>query len=175
MESKNNETIQLLDITNENEIALVEKAVFRAFVRYLDKSSEKIASVDKKNKRIAPLVPYSNQWVYVLKKGDVVLAGLSVNHNMKELLQLEMLGFSIDKESACEVLGMFNLIDNDIMFSAMRKLGTYVLNDLRLRNIRKVYGTCLKRRVVPYTIMGFEVLELQNDNGQERALLQFTL
>lgn len=126
-----------------------------------DPTLELIWNIDSVNKRIRTKIPYEDLEVYVARLGNTLISGVAVNYNMKSALQLEMLGFTIDKQEPgiCEGLALFNnqsIGRENMLEQLMQK---YVLERHREYGIRKAYGTCGASNLRGYQALGFRVLD----------------
>ncbi|GAG10686.1 unnamed protein product, partial [marine sediment metagenome] len=104
-------TFSILDITEQEEIFAYERALYRAFSATESIILEQIWDFNKKEKRVRTKIPYSSQEIYTARIGGRIIAGAAMNYNIENTLQLEMIGFTIDKteENICEGLALFNL------------------------------------------------------------------
>jgi hypothetical protein len=143
-----------LNITDINEVMHYEKALYRAFSSTDIKTLDEIWDFDIPNKRINTKIPYRSQEVFIAKLGGVIIAGAAVNFNMREKLQLEIIGFSIDKteKHICEGLGIFSLQVFSGINPVALQLRDFSYDILDGKGIKKVYGTCSQRRLKGYQV-----------------------
>ncbi len=162
-----------IDKSNQTIIEEYEKELYKAFKTTEIKTLQKIWHYDDVKKRIKTRVPYTNQEIYALSLDNKITAALTINFNMNDTLQLEMMGFSIDKseEGLCEGLVLFSqrkFVGNNILIADVSK---YAIQEMKNRNIKKFYGTCSKEKLRMYTLMQFEIIDKRVFRGEEKYLL----
>jgi hypothetical protein len=169
-----NLTICDLDIQNTKKVVQYERALFRAFYGIKGSAMDLFWNIDKKNRRISAKIPYSDQKIFIADLDDEVIAGVAINLNISALLQLEMLGFSIDKAEPfiAEGLALFNTQTFPGSESVIIKLRDYMDKKVDEFHIRKVYGTCSERLLRGYKILGWKVLDEKVINGAPKFLIE---
>ncbi|MFW6254413.1 MAG: hypothetical protein ACOC41_05740 [Chitinivibrionales bacterium] len=165
---------EILDIHNESEVAAYERAMYRAFSGSEIVTLDKIWQFDHKNRKLRTRIPYDDQEIYVARLDDSVVAGVAVNYAMDKILQLEMMGFSIDKnrKGICEGLGIFNLrvFHNSSMVALTLK--QHMFEKMRERGIVRAYGTCSTRKLRGYLHLGWRLIDQRQFEGEQKYLLE---
>lgn len=171
---KNNIITTLLKKNDPLEIEEFERVFYKAFKNISDPSLEAVFDIDCSEKRIKTKIPYSNQEIMIARINSDIVAASAVNFNMKEPLQLEKYGFSIDKneDSICEGLFVFNIHTNLQLFFAFKEC---FIKYLISQNIRKIYSTCSQKRIRGYRLLGFRDIEAYFFKGQKKYLLTMNL
>jgi hypothetical protein len=168
--------IELLDKNDPASIHEYEHALYRAFSKSYIKTLHYIWDIDHIGKKIKTKVTYHGQEIFVIKMGEKIIAAIAINHGINDLFQLEMMGFKFDKSNnVCEVLHIFNLYDATEGITIMKSLSTYVLNNLKLRGIKLIYGTCSEKRLRSYKFIGFNTINQHHFNGENKYLLEMKL
>lgn len=167
----------ILDITDSNEVANYEKALYRAFSDTDIKTLDAIWKFDIPNKRLKTMIPYRSQDVYIAKLDGAIIAGAAINFDIKKKLQLERFGFTIDKteKHICEGLGIFNLQVFSGLNPVALQLRDICYDHLRDKKIKKVYGTCSQRRLRGYQVQGFSVMNERIFMDEKKYLLMIEL
>lgn len=170
-------TIRLLDTTNPEEIAAYEKTVYMAFSSVLDPSQEVMWNIDYPKKRLSTKIPYSSQKIMIAETEGSIIAGFALNFNMQKTLQLEYLGFKIDRNEPgiCEGLLLFNTrlsLNSHLVLSEIKEP---LIRFLKSQQIKKAYGTCSKRRLRGYRFLGFKDIDTKTINGVQKYLLVYDL
>ncbi len=170
-----NLTIRLLDKSNPDELAAYEKALYLAFSSIQDRSLDLIWNMGKK--RIVTKIPYCSQQIMIAETNNSIIAGLALNFNMQEKLQLEYLGFQINKseDGICEALLLFNTQVSVNSHLVLYELQKHLLSFLKSQHIRKVYGTCSKRRIRGYRSLGFRDIDTREVNNVPEYLLVYDI
>ncbi len=166
-----------LDITNEKDIVEYERAMFRAFQNTEIITLPEIWEYDRKAKRLRTKIPYRNQIIYIARLFDAIVAGTAINYNMHEPLQLEMIGFSIDKsdEHICEGLGVFCLQVFHETIPIGIQLKDYAFAQIAQKGIKTMYGTCSPKKLPGYVQLKFEVIDERVFKGEKKYLLKKAL
>ncbi len=177
MQLPNGLTVRLLDTTNPEEIAAYEKAVYMAFSSVQDPSQEIIWNIDYPKKRISTKIPYSSQKIIIAEIDGSIIAGFALNFNMQEKLQLEYLGFKIDRSEfgICEGLLLFNTqvsFNNHLILPEIKEP---LIRFLKSQNIKKTYGTCNKKRIRGYRFLGFKDIDMKLISGIPEYLLVYEI
>lgn len=172
-----NLSFTILDTSNIDDIVQYEKALFRAFYGSDDPTLRQIWDIDKETKRIKMKIDYHDQEILVAKLHNSIVAGVAINYNMSEQLQLEMLGFSIYKSenNICEGLALFNLQVFQGSNPIALLLRDFTFEKLREKNIIKTYGTTSKKNVRGYQILGWKVIDFRDICEHRKFLMEITL
>jgi hypothetical protein len=151
----NSDLVTILNLKDEKEIIPYEKILFRSFPLSKSENEDPCFIYDYKNKQLRTVINYEKQKVYTIKPNGRIICGLSVNIDMKDKLQLELDGFEVDRseKKICEVLLIFNIGD----VNYLKKLTSFVLEDLKNMGYLKIYSTCYDKFLKPYIDLGFEV------------------
>jgi hypothetical protein len=163
-----------LDVNETKKVAQYERALFRAFYGIKGSAMDLFWNIDIKNRRICTKIPYCDQRIFIVDLDDEVIAGVAINLNMTAPLQLEMLGFSIDKTapSIAEGLALFSIQTIPGSESVIIKLRDYMDKKVDEFHIRKVYGTCSERLLRGYKILGWKVIDEKVINGAPKFLIE---
>jgi hypothetical protein len=166
--------LSVLDFSDNDDIARYEKSFFKSFYKKDISDLISIWDFDEKNRRAHTKIPYSDQEIYVAKIDTEIVSGMAVNYNMKNQLQLEMLGFKIDKTqmNIAEGLVMFNLVTFYENVSVAFKIRDFAQSRMNLRLVKKTYGTCPKKLVKGYLFLGWNVIDEKLVHGQLEYLLE---
>lgn len=165
---------KVVDVNDSESHELFEKAAFKAFESNLDDVSiQKIWRIDENNKIIKFPYPYEDLEVALFSAGEEILAAACINTNMKNTLQLEKLGFQVDKsESAIvEVVVLFVLTPmyngSPIFFKVRDFIFPYLIN----KSIKKIYGTCNKQKFRGFKILDFRIIDTRVFDGKDEYLI----
>lgn len=177
MQLPNGLTIRLLDTTIPEEIAAYEKAVYMAFSSVLDPTQEVMWNINYAKKRISTKIPYSSQKVMIAEIDGSIIAGFGLNFNMQEKLQLEYLGFKIDSSepAICEGLLLFSTQISFNSYPILYQIQEPLTSFLKSQHIKKVYGTCSKRRIRGYRFLGFKDIDMKLINGVQKYLMIYEI
>ena len=165
--------LSILNIQSETDVVQYERALCRAFSSTDIVTLDEIWDFDITGERLKPRIPYPSQEIYIAKLRGAIIAGVAINFNLEEQLQLEMIGFSIDKteKHICEGIGIFNLQIFGGMNVIALQLKDFSYNKLREKNIEKIFGTCSEKRLRGYQILDFEVIDELFFKGEKKYLL----
>jgi len=131
--------------------------------------------------RLQALIPYEDQKIFSLKRNDEIIAAISVNYNTEKELQLEALGFSIDKSIRqkifCEGLILYSseemmgekFLENFMFF------GEKLVEEMKKDKVEILLATCPKKLKSMYTLFGFEVTERKTMNDKTVLLLKYDM
>jgi len=166
-----------LDHENPDEVASYEKALFRAFYNKNSPIESLIWDADVKAKRLTSKIPYKNQDIIIARLADLIIGGVAVNYAMQEKLQLELLGFEIDKTEPdiCEGRALFNTHIFDTSTLVALEMKEFMFNHLKKKNITKVYANCSEKRLRGYLILGWKEIGSKDFGALKAYLLQYTL
>jgi len=164
----------ILDSHNEYDVIAYEKSLFRAFSRLSDLGIARTKDVDSASERMRNKIPYSDLDILLGWLDGRIIASLAINRNMDRVLQLELMGFSIDKSEPgiCEGLSLFNhrvLVNNQSVGLLLKEFGDRYAASL---GIKKIYGTCSEKTIKGYTKLGFTVLDTLSIEGVRQFLIQ---
>jgi hypothetical protein len=170
------DNVCLLDFNDNATKIAYEKALFRTFSSALTNTSHLIFNINNKEKLLRSKIPYESQEVYVYKWSDAIVAGMAINFNMENTLQLEMLNFKLEaRENACEALAIFSSLDLINSMNVLKILAEFLVKRLKEKNISTIYATSSEKRAKAYKQMGFIVIDQYSFDGQGKCLLQKTL
>lgn len=174
MANKVNTTYLSLDFKNSEELELYEKALYRAFSSSYIKTLDYIWNINHKLKKINTKVSYEYQEIIIAKVANRIVAGTSINFSLTETLQLELMNFTINKtqKDFCEVLYIFSLLDFVNGKPVILSLSKLLMENLKKRNITRIYSTCSLKRLNGYQIIGFTVIDQQVFEGETKFLLE---
>lgn len=161
-----------LDTGNETALEQYEKTLYQVFIPVFDTTSDRIFIVDRKNKRLRSRITYANQNIFLVKSNDWILGGVALNFNQNSLLQLELLGFQIERSTNfCEGLRFFMQCDYTISGLVFRSLRKRISEEFKKYNTRIFFGTCTQKNVRGYTAMGFSIKDHFVFNNEKIFLL----
>ena len=171
----------ILNIADPVEVSAYERAMYRAFEKYLqDPAIELIWHVDSNEQRIRTRVPYADQLIGVIWVEGVVMAATAVNLNLRATWQVEMLGFTVDKTQPqmCEALAVFSnqrmFPKPDVLFfSQVAQSVAYILKTQH--NIRLIYGSCAEWALPGYRELGWTAVETRLITGDRETLIRITI
>ena len=165
-----------IDLGNEEEVEAYEKALYRGFPPPV-RGEDPVRISDRVTKRTRSRVPYTNQLVFAAQRSGKVYAACAINFGMDAQLQLELRQFSVDKSkpAQCEVLHLFMLLDPAAGGPILRKLQAPMMAELKNRGIRRVYATCLERKMGPYQSLGFRVIDERESESEKWLLIEMEL
>jgi hypothetical protein len=169
--------IALLDTADPGQVTAYERALFRAFSSVITGTTDPVFLIDWRARRLRTRLSYASQEILVVRKADAILAGTAINFDLVNTLQLEMLGFSIDKAQpgVCEALALFSLLDPLSSAAVLKKVFAILLQRFADKGIRRIYGTCSQRRLRSYQIIGFATTDQTVVQGQAEYLLELGL
>lgn len=167
----------ILDTNDSSRVAQYEKSLFKAFYGFNDAAMDVMWDIDRTNRKIHTRVPYKDQEIFVADLEGVIISAIAVNRNTEDLLQLEMLGFSVDKKEAgiVEGIALFNLQPFLGSESVILKLLDFSQPRIDEWQIRKIYGTCSKRLLRGYQILGWKAIDEKTfGSDQEHLIVKMT-
>ena len=168
---------EVLDTSDNEAVIAYEKSLFRAFIPYETPALKSVWNFNHKERRVKTKIPYSSQVIFVGKLGDATVSAVSVNLNMKEQLQLEMMGFSIDKtqKGLAEGIGVFNLQ----VFSGVNPIAIllkkFAFKKIQELDISLMYGTCSDRVLRGYQALGWKVVDERVFMDEKKYLLEIVV
>jgi hypothetical protein len=165
-------TIAELDIHNPDAILRYERALFRAFVPVWTNTSDRIFIIDRQEKRVRSRIGYADQEIVAIEAEGTIVGGFAVNYDRKGALQLELLGFNIDRsERFCEALVLFNIGDLNVAAQLLNIGKQRLFERMAAHDSDVIYGTSNKKNARAYTSLGFTVADTFTVDGQEKFLL----
>jgi len=163
----------ILDTNNKDEVANFERTLFQVFRDDEFEFRKLVREYDFENKRMRFKIPYSSLEIYIAKIGNKITSGVAVNYNTDSQFEVEMLGFTIDKneKGICEGLGLFNtqLFMGDMLTAA--EFRKYVLKQMLKREVTKCYGTCSQDKLRAYKFLGWKDIDSRVINGIKKYLI----
>jgi hypothetical protein len=162
-----------LDLSSESEIEKYERALYLAIGRERRGGWNHICFVDRQLKRVRMNIPYENQRIFVVENDTLVLAACAVNVVPIGKLQLEQIGFEIDRAQPgiCEALVFFSHLGPMVSSGIMRDFFDFLTRGIKELNTQVLYATAPERLVRGYKVMGFsEVNSLLLDGDREVLL-----
>lgn len=169
-----NLTFSLLDNTDGEAVAHYERSLFRAFFPHYDAVFPLIWHIDREKRRLRSMIPYADQDIFIGRLNGAVIAGVSINYAVHKLLQLEMLGFTVDKtqHDICEGRALFSLQMFAGAGSVLARLGEFAYASLVRKHIKKIFGTCSPKMLRGYRHFGFTVIAEGTIMQRRRYLLE---
>lgn len=167
-------------LTDEKDIIEYEKGLYNAF-----KNNDPTGWILNNYKMvdecrlISKTLDYDDQEFYTVKKDGIILIGAAVNYNIKKKLQLEEMGFKIDKNNNnfCEGLILYTINSENIDFlHAASNLFEFIKKRMLEKEIKKVYGTCSRKLKAMYSLLGYIVIDrLTLKDGTIKLLMSMDL
>ena len=165
-------------VNNETDLLNFERLLYKSFQK--DSPNGWIMNNYRfvENSRLLPTIPYKDVFIFIAKQNNQIVAGISGTLNMDNKLQLEEMGFSIDKkkENICEGLNFY--ISKESSKNFMVVLNTFldkIVSELKKRNINIIYSTCSKKLINFYELFGFETLAHVDINGEPEYLIKYSI
>jgi len=167
-------------LKTKNELIDFEKGLYEAFLR--DDPNGWVMNNYKLingNRLASKTLDYNDIECYaVLNNGKIAIAG-SVNYNTSKKLQLEEMGFKINKNNNnfCEGLILYSTKNSDGIdfINASTKLFEFIKNIMISKNIKYVYGTCSRKLKAMYSLLGYDVVDRLIVNGEKKLLMKMEL
>jgi hypothetical protein len=166
----------ILDITNEDEVVELEKAVYDAFYR---KEKNPVALMVAEligEDRMRFNIPYRDQIVFLFKSNGKIFSGLAINTNI-EKMQCEELGFQIDKSpEICEALYFF-ILENKELHPIKHFVDIKIFSDNNLKSLGyyKAFSNCSDKVLKTYTRFGFKPIGEKMVLGIKKYLLEYDI
>jgi len=153
--------------------------MYRAFSKTLDATSEIVFDIDRGAKRMRSKVTYADQRILVVGREGIV-AGMAINANLQSALQLEMLGFRVDKTKSDfrEVLVLFSLMNPSDSVLFLKGLLTDQIRQIPTEiggGITRLYGTCGDNLIRGYRLMGFRVCDTRAFGKHTEYLIEMDI
>ena len=118
-------------------------------------------------------------FIFIAKKDNEIIAGISDAINMNNKLQLESMGFSIDKKSELKISEGLNFYINiDLSESIFEILGTFlnkIVAELKKSGINIIYVTCSPHLINMYEMFGFEVVDKKKLENLDEYLIKYLI
>ncbi len=125
------------------------------------------------------IVPLSDQVYCVAEQNDVILAGMSGNVNCSGPLQLEYVGFSVDRNGPKFMEGLAFFAARDLGVSIVPVFDTLIsFIGARLKDLQvdRIYSTCSQSLLRMYEHFGFTSRDrLTLPNGEEKHLICYEI
>ena len=125
------------------------------------------------------IVPLSDQVYCVAEQNGVILAGMSGNLKCSGPLQLEYVGFSVDRNGPKFVEGLTLFGAQDLggsIFPVFDALISFIVAQLKALRVERIYSTCSKNLLTMYDLFGFTDLDrLTLPNGDEKHLIYYDI
>ena len=160
---------------NENDLLKFERLLYESF-----KNDQWIMNnyhiID--NSRLIPPVCYDDVFIIIAKENNEIIAGTSGIINMKNRLQLEQMGFHIDKNKKKIAEGLNFYITKDSNKNFIKILNSFldiIIKEIKKRNIEEMYTTCSKDLVKYYELFGFEISEQIELDGYPEFLMKLNI
>lgn len=163
----------ILDCTNCADVEAYEKGMFEAYYG----TSETISLTrifDTETKRLRLKIPYEDQTILLGKIDDEVVAAVGFNRNQKDKLNLENLGFSIDKskKNFAEGTGMFCTVQFHEGKLVLLELLSRIWDIIRDMDYEVFYGYCGEDNLRFFQRVDFSVIDTKVICGEKMFLLQ---
>ena len=170
----------ILDTNNEDELIEYEKELFDSFSK-LDPDGWVMNNyqIINGNRLRSKTLTYEDIEVYLVKNYCKILIGSSVNYNVNKKLQLEIMGFYLDKKikNFCEGLIFFTTeqAKNHDFLKISTNLFEFIKKKLLKKNIKTVYGTCSRKLKAMYSLLGYEVIDKLVVNNEKKLLMKLEM
>jgi hypothetical protein len=170
----NNLALGTLDLSSELEIEKYERALYWAIGRERRGGWNLICNVDRQLKRVRMNIPYENQRIFVAKSDSLVLAACAVNVVPVGTLQLEKIGFKINRAQLgiCEALVFFAHLGPMVSSGIMRDFFELLTQGIKEAKAQVLYATAPERLIRGYRVMGFTEIDSLLLDGEKEVLLQ---
>lgn len=167
-----------LDTTDKTKVENYESSLYEAFV--LKDKSGWIAThyqiID--DSRLRSRVPYKDQIIYFAEINNKIVCAGAMNFNYNAKLQLEDMGFKIQKnEPLCEGLTFFATddIQGEIVMNLFSKITLLFEDEMRNKNINISYLTCARKVKALYSLNGFKKVAVKEIDGIKKYLMMIDL
>ena len=165
-------------LTNDEDIIEYEKGLYDS---YSQKDADgwifnNYEMID--NCRLKPNIDYKDLVVYGYKDKNKLIAGAAINYNMAGTLQLEQMGFKIEKtdKKFCEGLNLFATIDmSENLMLTVGDFHDLIVKDIKNRGVEIVYGTCEDEIKGMYSIFGWDIMYCINLENVKEFLMIFDI
>lgn len=169
-------SFSILDHRNPKDVETYEKGMFKAYFG----TSETIhltRVVDKEQKRLRLKIPYEDQTILTAKVDDTIIAAVGFNNNQQATLNLENLGFTIDKtkKNFAEGTGMFCNVQFHEGKLVLLELLSKVWEMIREEGYEVFYGFCGEDKLRFFERVDFKVIDTKEICGEKMFLLKAQL
>lgn len=166
--------IKELDLSNKDDVARYEKALYRAFRSYRPENFENIWVFDHAAGHAKTLLPYEGQRIVVADVGGEFVGAVALNLDMENWLQVERYGFTVPKLAGktAEGLALFSnrlLVGRELVLVRLVEAADVLLRSL---SISTLWGSCDRRHLLGYLQVGFRNVGKVHFNGRDEFLLQ---
>jgi len=167
-------SITELDLSQAEQLALYEQALYRAFCKHPPGTFDALWAFDPAQQRARILVPYAGQRIVVAQAAGELIGAVALNLDMGVTLQVERYGFSVPKVQGQTAEGL-------VLFSSRMMVGRrFVLVALvgavepilRAAGITLLWASCDKKHLLGYLQLGFRSVDKVLFNRQDEFLLQ---
>jgi hypothetical protein len=169
--------IQCVLLESEEDIVRYEELLYDMFTKKApDNWIHSHYELIDGNRLRCGFIPLQDQAFCAAKRNGTILAGMSANLKCTGELQLEKLGFCVDRTDPafCEGLTLYRTDDGDVnLFLVLEQLMTFVIDNLKTIGVRTMYMTCIDRLVRMYELFGFELRESITKDGVQRNLMSY--
>ncbi len=167
--------IRYLDISDTKKVEEFEQKMYTAYFGTTN-TLELTRMIDIPNKRLRSKIAYENQKIIIAEEDGEMIGAMGTNFNMSDTLNLENIGFRIDKEEEgiAEGTGMFctnPLVDGKLVMHELFQFGNTFLRE---NGYHTMYRFCGKKMKRSFSALGFEMLEEKIVMGEAVYLLKAT-
>ena len=144
-------------LSTESDFIEYEECLYSAFIKKDPKGwlSTNYKIID--GNRFRSDIPYEDQKIFGAYKNGLLIAAISGNLNMNSKLELEKMGFNINKnENVCEGLNLF--INENLgieTFDIIKNFMNFIFTKAKELSIKKIYLTCSNKLMRMYSLYGF--------------------
>lgn len=171
--------IEFRKLETEEEIIEYEKRLYEAFkTKHPDNwifSHYEIID----NCRIRPRnIPRRDQVFYAAVKNGKILAGICGNRNSGAPLQLEEMGFTIDRTGPKFIEGLNLYAAENLGFDAIsvfQQIFSFAAVLLRADEVKQIYSTCSAHLLKMYKFFGYESVDCKVLDGVEKHLIKYDI
>lgn len=181
--AKSNNSIEYKVIKDEDglkEPALLEEYEKKLYDAFRDDLYfQKQYTVIENNRMRIKLIPFEDLYILGAVKEGRLAAAITGHMNMENRLQLEDLGFTINKHEGKISEGLTFYISEDLGEGMLAVLGSFletVIAELKKREITAIYSTCSGKMLNMYGMFDFEAIDSRViEDGEEEFLVKCDL
>ena len=150
---------EILDIRDRETIEQLEEMLYLSFVEKIP-NNWILSRYTKINNRLIPDIPYDQLRIYLLKKQNIIIAGIGICLDPSIKLSAEDFGFVIkNRAGICNGAFFFANGFKGLEFFEIYNLFNFLTADLIKKEIKYIYGTCDHSLFKMYHFFGYELIE----------------
>lgn len=169
--------INELDFSDDRKTKCYENLLYQSFKDYPESFFEGIWFFNHDEFTAKMRIPYSSQKILLAEAENEIVGAVVINTNMQLQLQLEMVGFNIEKidGKTAEVLAIFSkkiMVGRDVVLA---RLGESCVNILKKIGIKTCWATCTEKHLRGYISIGFLNKGKINFHGDDEYLIYLNI